>query len=76
MTTSRISESHKRAMRVRRISHRSYLGISLDCREIYTSEGTLVFQDGTWHRAPVDAGPTVGRNETGHKLPSSPVERV
>lgn len=68
-----IPESHKQVLKQFRIPQRCYLGWDKALDEIYTSQGTLVYSqaDKRWKREEPDRGSVTGRNETGHRLPSS-----
>lgn len=55
-----------RHLRVEPWAYRSH-----DAEAIYTSQGTILYWQSRPRFADVTAGPTVGNNRTGHRLPAS-----
>lgn len=66
-----IDDALKKLLKRKRIPLRCYIGKSVDGDEVYTSQGTIIDVLTRPRFADVNAGPTPGRDETGHRLPAS-----
>ena len=64
----RPSSRAKEVLRAFGLSQRVFL--SEDDTHVYTSLGTLVWQQGAFRKEAVDCGPAVGTNACGHRLPA------